>query len=122
MLIVFGLGLALLIAGCKQQVSSAKEKKSIKVARIVFLGQKEACDCTRTRIDTSWQALQSANNTSPQVPVERLQIDVDQKAAEQYTKMKSPMVMPGIYFLDDKGGLVEFLQGEISADQITKLL
>jgi hypothetical protein len=36
------------------------------VAKIVFVGQKEACPCTRDRIDTTWNALESTlNRPSP---------------------------------------------------------
>ena len=131
---VFSIGL--IMPGCSEQASKATEheKKTVsqtnsparpaetKVSRIVFIGQKEACECTRNRIDASWRALQSANSTSPQVPVERIDRDVQAKAAEKYTEMKALMVVPGIYCLDTKGALIEMLQGEVTKDKITKLL
>ena len=88
----------------------------------MFIGQKEACKCTRDRINASWRALQSANSTSPQVPVERLQWDVDEEAAGKYLDIKALIVLPGIYFLDKKGALIEMLQGQVREEKIYELL
>jgi len=101
--------------------SPAKPAKP-KVSRIVFIGQKEACECTRNRIEASWEALQAANSSSPKLPVERIDRDAQAKAAEKYTEMKALMVVPGIYCLDAKGALIEMLQGEVTKDKIAKLL
>ena len=64
--------LMMLSTGCKQETPSpeskapevskaaAKEKPGetkSKVAKIVFIGQKEACECTRKRVDGSLAAL-----------------------------------------------------------------
>ncbi len=131
---VFSIGL--IMAGCEQQASRAadhdaktvSEAKSPakparkKVANIVFIGQKQACRCTRNRIKASWNALQAANAYSPQVPVERIDWDVQEKAVEKYMNMKAMMVVPGIYFLDAKGALIEMLQGEVTEDKIAELL
>jgi len=131
---VFSIGL--IMTGCEQQASRAadhdaktvSEAKSPakparkQVANIVFIGQKQACMCTRNRIKASWNALQAANASSPQVPVERIDWDVQEKAAEKYINMKAMMVVPGIYFLDAKGTLIEMLQGEVTEDKIAKLL
>ena len=133
---VFFCSLGLMAVGCKEQVSRAagnsiqpvSEAKSPakpdkkKVARIVVIGQKEACKCTRDRINASWRALQSANSTSPQVPVERLQWDVDEEAAGKYLDIKALIVLPGIYFLDKKGALIEMLQGQVREEKIYELL
>ncbi|HUU03682.1 MAG TPA: hypothetical protein VM425_19760 [Myxococcota bacterium] len=91
------------------------------VARIVFVGQKDACHCTHDRIDASWEALQAVLD-KVKIPVERIQWDVDRAAAERYTKLRSPMVLPGIYFLDDDDKLIELLQGKVTEKQITKII
>ena len=128
--------LSVLLAGCKEKVSQAANQKSTpvsevkppakpaqtKVAKIVFIGQKDACACTRDRIEASWKALEDANASSPQVPVERIDWDAQEKAAKKYTNMKSMMVVPGIYFLDSKGTLIEMLQGDVTKDKIAELL
>ena len=54
--------------------------------------------------------------------VERIQEDVDTARAEEYVRLKPVIVVPGIYFLDEKGGLVELLQGEVKAEQVTAVL
>jgi len=56
------------------------------------------------------------------VPVELIQLDVNAARAEEYAKLKAIMVVPGIYFLDGKGGLVELLQGEVNPEQVTAVL
>lgn len=93
-----------------------------KVARIVFLGQKEACECTRKRIDSTWESLNAALKGGPKIPVERIQVDVEEKKTARYIGMRALMVMPGIYFLSKKDTLIEMLQGEVREDQIIQML
>jgi len=120
------LALVIVVAGCKKDVveetAVKKEIPAAKVASIVFVGLKDACQCTRDRIDASWAALEAALSGRPAVPVERIQEDVDTARADEYAKLKPVIVVPGIYFLDEKGGLVELLQGEVKAEQITAVL
>lgn len=92
------------------------------VTSIVFVGQKEACSCDRERIDKGWQALQQVLGQGKNVAVKRLQIDVDEAEADTYYDMRSIMVLPGLYFLDEKGDLVEMLQGEVDERKIAELL
>jgi hypothetical protein len=121
----------LLLAGCRgpdgvavgsdvPPADGAVEGKD--VALIVFIGQDQACACTRDRIDKSWKALQDALAGRPGVKVHKIQWDVDEMEAEKYSALKPVMVIPGIYFLDDKGGLVAFLQGEVTAAQIAAVM
>jgi hypothetical protein len=124
----------LLLTGCGESPAEPKPTPAVaqaplttpkaqkRVESIVFVGQKQACECTRTRIDTSWQVLQNVLKDSPDVPVKRIQRDVDAEATEKLSKLKPCMVAPGIYFLDQKSGLVELLQGEVREDQIAALL
>jgi len=92
------------------------------IALIVFIGQDQACACTRDRIDKSWKALQEALAGRPKIDVHKIQWDVDEMEAEKYSALKPVMVIPGIYFLDDKGGLAGFLQGEVTAGQIAAVM
>ena len=114
--------LVIIAAGCKQSKTDKPASSSAGVARIVFVGQKDACQCTRDRIDASWAALETALGRRPTVQVETIQEDVDTARADEYAKLKPVMVVPGIYFLDENGKLVELLQGEVSAEQVTAVL
>jgi len=108
--------------GCNTSQVDKPASSGGSVGRIIFVGQKDACQCTRDRIDTSWAALEAVLGREPAVPVERIQLDVDAAKAEEYAKLKAIIVVPGIYFLDEKGKLVELLQGEVSPKQVTAVL
>jgi len=121
----------LLMTSCRQPGGAAKggdvhpSNGSItgkEVALIVFIGQNQACACTRDRIDKSWKALQEALTGRPKVKVHKIQWDVDEMEAEKYSALKPVMVIPALYFLDNKGGLIGFLQGEVTADQIASVM
>ena len=90
--------------------------------RIVFVGKKLPCDCTRKRIDTSWAALQTALGEPATLPVERLQADVDKKAVEAYKKQKAMMVLPAIYFVDGENHVLEMLQGEVTSEKFAAVV
>ncbi|MBW2735084.1 MAG: hypothetical protein JRH20_22105 [Deltaproteobacteria bacterium] len=96
--------------------------KKSKVAKVIFIGKKEACDCTRKRVDDSWKALQSAISGKGTVPVERLAVDVDKVEVAGYRKMRAIMVLPAIYLLDKAGALVKLLQGEVTVEQAKKAM
>lgn len=136
---------ALLASGCqqeakpgKQQVAAAKARVTrataptktavatppakAAVAKIVFVGKKEACDCTRKRVKDSFAALQGALGGQAGIAIERLQIDADKEKVAPYRKLRALMVLPGIYLLDAKGALVEMLQGEVTEAQLKKAL
>lgn len=92
----------LLTVGCTEpgpdQVAVVKKASSVetgtppgpptkqnKVSRIVFLDLEDCCDCTRNRIDTSWNTLQavlSGETGSP--PVERIHMDSQSDGAVPY--------------------------------------
>lgn len=95
---------------------------SPKVAKIVFIGKKNACDCTRKRVYDSFTALQTALDGRTELAIEQLQVDVDQASVAQYQKMRPIMVLPAIYLLAGSGALVDVLQGEVTAEQITGAL
>jgi hypothetical protein len=128
MLVLAAACLVIGLSSCEKKESTETAKTSeaaevpAGVTRIVFLGQKEACDCTRKRIENSWQALQTALGSRSDVEVVRLQWDVDEQAAGRYQDMKSVMVIPGLYFLDKDEKLIELLQGEVPAEKIATLL
>ena len=103
------------------QVESPAKAEN-KVARIVFVGQKQACDCTRNRIETTWNTLSDVLKAKTGIPVKRIQCDVDVEETKKMAKLKPLMVAPGIYFINKKEGLVELLQGEVTKEQIEKLI
>ena len=102
----------------KNTTPSQKPMSNTKVSKIVFIGQKDACECTLKRVNSSMAALEEALGDRGDIPVEKLNLDVDQTKAERYQKLKPILVPPAIYLLDSSGGLVEMLQGEITPDQL----
>jgi hypothetical protein len=104
-----------------QKAASAQETK-VAVENIVFIGKKDACECTREQIDTTWKALQSVLEGGPTIAVKRLQVDVDVEEANKYNAMQSLVALPGVYFFDGKKQLIKLLQGEQRVDQIAEVL
>ena len=102
---------------------TAVEAPTGPVARIVFIGQRESCDCTRKRIAGSWAALSEAL-AGRDLPVERLYADLKEEREEvdMYHAMEPMIVAPGIYFLDAQNQLVEAFQGEVSAQEFRAVL
>jgi hypothetical protein len=115
----------LLVGAVSCQKSSAKKAgaaaSGVKVESIVFIDKKNACDCTRKRADDSFASLERALGGA-KIPVERIYIDTEKERAAPYLDMQAVMVIPGIYLLDGKGGLVAMLQGEQSADKLSAAL
>jgi hypothetical protein len=104
------------------QPAAASSATAEPVAQIVFLDQEEACDCTKKRIDTTWNELQTALGSGNKMQVERVHLDTQKDLAKDYLKAKPVMVPPGIYFMSAKGDLLEMLQGEVTAAQISAAL
>jgi len=91
-------------------------------ARVVFIGKKEACDCTRKAIDAGWKALEAGLGTEHAMPIEKLEADTDADKVATYRLMKPHMALPALYFLDVNDGLVEMLQGEITEAQVRAIV
>jgi len=100
----------------------ASSDSTAKVVKIVFVGKVHACDCTRKKVDTALAALQKVLGTPPKIPVEMLKADTEEEKVEPYRKQKPMMALPAIYFVDGKGGVVELLQGEITAEQVAAVI
>jgi hypothetical protein len=92
------------------------------VTRVVFIGKKEACDCTRKAIDASQKSLEAVLAGGHALPVEKLEADTDVDKVAGYKTMKPFMTLPAIYFLDINDGIVELLQGEVSEAQVKTAL
>ncbi len=106
----------------KKPEKKPEEQAVPSISKIVFVGKKDACQCTRTAVEASWSALQKALGQPARLPVERLRIDVDQEKVAVFERQKSIMALPAIYFIDDKNTVIELLQGEVTAAQIRALL
>jgi hypothetical protein len=121
------LALALVLPACRESApapearptATAAVQARAKTAKIVFLDKEDACQCTTKRQDDSWAALQSVVGT---LPVERLHSDTQQAEAAPYQKLRAPVTLPALYFLDEKGGLIEVLQGEVAAADVSAVL
>jgi hypothetical protein len=93
-----------------------------KATKIVFVGKEHACDCTRKALDAGWAALHKALGTPAKLPVERLQVDTEGAKVEPYRNQKPIMALPAIYFVDGKDTVLELLQGEVTAEQVSGVL
>jgi len=129
---------SLALAGCKRtRTASAASNPSVatsagqtvapkpdapKVRRIVFVGKEHACDCTRKTVEGAWAVLEKALGAPAKLPIERLQIDTQADKVAPYKQQKPIMALPAIYFLDGKGAVVGFLQGEVTEDQVQAAL
>jgi hypothetical protein len=110
-------------SGSSRNVEAAtKAAPSAKVAKIVFVGKQNACECTRARIDKTWNALQKVLGTPSSIPVERLDLETQAEQVEPYVLMERLMVPPGIYLLDDGNGVIRMLQGEVTEPQLREAL
>jgi hypothetical protein len=102
-------------------VPPAAEPAAATVARIVFIGQAESCDCTRKRIDDSWAVLTAALE-GRDLPVERLQVDVDKDDAQAWRDRQAFVVAPAVFFVDANEQIVTMLQGELASEEIEAVL
>ena len=107
-------------ATTKQAVASSP--RGGKVARVVFIDQEQACECTRNRIKGSWTAVEAALGEGSGIVVERIHRDTQEEQAEQYRMLRPMVTVPGLYFLDENGAIVELLQGEITEEQVRNAL
>ena len=134
--VVVGALLAVLIAGCERPFGAAFAGQAAivskaapvavaakaGVAKIVFVGKQNACDCTRKTIDASWKALEAGLGAKNRIPIERLQMDTQADQVAAYRSRKAFMALPAVYFLDQTDSLVELLQGEVTEAQVSKLV
>ena len=131
--LLVGFALSLSAAGCTPSSEAAETRTTpiaaaaepaaaAKVARIVFVGKQEACDCTRTAIDAAWAALQKVLGAPAKVPVMRLQIDTQEDEVEPYRRQRAMVALPALYFVDQEGSVVALLQGDVSEAQIAGAL
>jgi hypothetical protein len=109
----------------QQPVTSAapaETREAREIARIVFIDLEEACACDRRRIEGSWTALQAALGDASGIAVERIHRDTQEDEAGPYMRLRPLMVVPGVYFLDEGGAVIEMLQGEVTEEQARRAL
>jgi len=87
------------------------------IVRIVVVDQQFACDCTLEKIEATTAALETVNGAAG-LPVETLHMDIEEEAVAPYIAQRPILVIPALYFLDDEGQVVDFLQGEVSEEKI----
>ena len=104
-----------------QQAATSSPGES-NVARIVFVDQEQACECTRDRIEGSWTALQAALGGGSGIAVERIHRDTQEERAEEYRMLRPMVTVPGIYLLDEDGAIVELLQGDVTEERLREAL
>lgn len=104
----------------KQATSSSLGSSS--VARIVFIDQEQACECTQNRINGSWTALQAALGSDSGITVERIHRDTQEEQAEEFRLLRPMVTVPGIYLLDQDGAIIELLQGAVTEAQLRTAL
>lgn len=92
------------------------------VAQVVFVDKENCCECTQKRTDATWKELKTALGSRDDVEVLRVHLDTQPDLAKEYVQIKPVMVPPGLYFMSAKGDLVEMLQGELTASQISGVL
>jgi hypothetical protein len=127
MRIVIAFVVAVSAIGCEQkptqpEATTVAASARAAVARIVFVGKQDACECTRKRVDAGWTALQEALGTPPKLPVERLQEDTQSDEVEQYRGQQPMMALPAFYLVSADGLVVRLLQGEVTADELRAAL
>jgi hypothetical protein len=123
---MLAVSLTLLATGCKQQGAVSQQTNTAaadsKIAKIVFVGKKNACPCTRKKIKASWTALQKALSKPTKLVVERLQIDTDGAKVKPYKKQKAMIALPAIYFVDSETNVLQLLQGKVTKQKIAAVL
>jgi hypothetical protein len=102
--------------------AATRAAPSAKVAKIVFVDKQNACECTRARIDKTWNALQKVLGSPASIPIERYDLDTQAEQLEPYFLMERLMVPPGIYLLDEGNGVIQLLQGELTEQQLREAL
>ena len=117
----------LFLGGCGESADSTSAVQQalpiVPVASIVFVDQAECCKCTRTRINDTWDALKSSlEKSGKELPIRRIHSDKAEAIAAPFLEIRPMMVIPGVYFLDADGALIEMLQGEVAEEQIAPLL
>ncbi|MDX9719790.1 MAG: hypothetical protein RBU37_03520 [Myxococcota bacterium] len=114
----------LLLVACDRGTppAAATIPEGAKLAKVVFIGQLDVCDCTARSIDESYAALEAALGNPPKVPIERLELDANPKEVEPYQKDKAIMALPAVFFVDEAGKILSSVQGPQTKEQFEATL
>ncbi|GAB4300487.1 MAG: hypothetical protein Kow0090_15980 [Myxococcota bacterium] len=96
--------------------SVAVEKKAY-ANRVVFINMKEACACTKRRIDATWDALQSALPKNRPVEVETIYWGEEDDKVRRFHNLRAFRVLPAVFLFDGGGNLIAMLEGEVKAEK-----
>jgi hypothetical protein len=110
------------MASATQAAQGASPSSKSVTTKVVFVDKEHGCQCTAKRVDAGWAALQAALAGKATPTVERIHVDTQPEMAEPYGKLRPMMALPALYFVDEKGGLIELLQGEVTQEQIQAVL
>jgi len=104
-------------------VAAPAASAQTRVTQIAFLDKQECCQCTQTRIDATWSALQSALAGRQKAPaITRVHVDTQTELAAQYRSKQAFVALPAVYLLDGEGNVVELLQGEVTQAELSAAL
>ncbi len=117
----FGAALLALLAlagGCRMREKDA----GTNVAKIVFMDRLDGNADAKAQLDAIWSEVQAAMEAWPHVAIERIHMDAEPRQTSKLLKLHSVDKLPGLFFLDADGGLLEFAQGDVTADQIREIM
>ena len=109
------------------KVAAASDKKNVgvvkagasKLANLVFIGKKKACECTKTRCQDGLVAVQGAlKEAGVDVPIIELFTDVDGPAVEKYRSQKPFVMVPAVYLCNAEGVMLEMVQGDLTVSMV----
>ena len=98
-----------------------------KIARYDVLEAKDGLHCGVQGASVSsavghHHLVQAAMEAWPHVAIERIHMDAEPRQTSKLLKLHSVDKLPGLFFLDADGGLLEFAQGDVTADQIREIM
>ena len=102
--------------------SATQSTGRVQIQRIAFVDQEEACECTRKRINDSWEALQSAMKQTHAIAVDRIHRDTQPDEVAPLSAKRKFVAVPAIFLLDSGGEVVDMLQGEVSDKELVAAL
>jgi hypothetical protein len=94
-----------------------------KTAKIVFLDRLDGNADAKARLDSAWVEVQTAIEDWPGIRVERIHVDAEPRQSSKFLAMRSVDTLPGLYFLDEDGKLIEMVQGrDVTMAMIREIL
>ena len=88
----------------------------------LFLDRLDGNAAAKAHLDEVWVEVQTAMEAWPGIFVERIHIDVEPKQSAKILELRAVDKLPGVYFLDEDGALIEVLQGDIKATEIRRIV